>query len=95
MLQADAETLQKLPVLWREPSSHWLTLKLRDDVETVLSLDKEFALFMQSEKQRTEQIFQHARTLKTLVTVISIGLLIAVAIWAARMFLRNPQLLHP
>ena len=50
---------------------------------------------MQSEKQRTEQVFQHARTLKTLVTIISIGLLIAVAIWAARMFLRNPQILHP
>jgi hypothetical protein len=95
MLQADTEALEKLPVLWRGPSSHWLTLKLRDEVETVLSLDKEFALFMQSEKQRTEQVFQHARTLKTLVTIISIGLLIAVAIWAARMFLRNPQLLHP
>jgi hypothetical protein len=95
MLRADAEALQKLPVLWRGPSSHWLTLKLRDDVETVLSLDKEFALFMQSEKQRTEQVFQHARTLKTLVTIIAIGLLIAVAIWAARIFLRNPQLLHP
>ena len=95
MLQADAEALQKLPALWRGSSARWLTLKLREDVETVLSLDKEFALFMQSEKQRTEQVFQHARTLKTLVTIISIGLLIAVAIWAARMFLRNPQILHP
>lgn len=95
MLQADAEAMQKLPVLWRGPSSHWLTLKLRDDVESVHSLDREFALFMQSEKQRTKQVFQHARTLKTLVTIVSVGLLIAVAIWAVRMFLRNPQLLHP
>jgi hypothetical protein len=95
MLQADAEALQKLPVLWRGPTSHWLTLKLRDDVETVLSVDKEFALFMQSEKQRTEQVFQRARTLKNLVLLISVGLLIVVAIWAARLFLRNPQILHP
>jgi hypothetical protein len=95
LLKADEEALQKLPALWRGPSAPWLTLKLRDDVETVLSLDKEFALFMQSEKQRTEQVFQHARTLKTLVTLISIGLLIAVAIWAVRLYLRNPQLLHP
>ncbi len=64
-------------------------------METVLSLDKEFALFMQSEKQRTEQVFQRARMLKNLVTLISIALLIAVAIWAVRVFLRNPQLLHP
>ena len=75
LLKADEEALQKLPALWRGPSSPWLTLKLRDDMETVMSLDKEFALFMQSEKQRTEQVFQHARTLKTLVTLISIGLL--------------------
>jgi flagellar biogenesis protein FliO len=64
-------------------------------VETVLSLDKEFAVFMQTEKQRTEQVFQHARTLKALVTLLAFGLLVAVAIWAVRMFLRNPQILHP
>ncbi len=94
MLKADAEVLQKLPVLWRGPSSGWLTLKLRDDVETVISLDKEFALFMQSEKQRTERVFQHARTLKTIVTLIAVVVLIAVAAWAVRLFLHNPQLLH-
>ena len=55
LLAADAEALEKLPVLWRGPSSPWLTLKLKDDVETVMSLDKEFALFMESEKQRTER----------------------------------------
>ena len=95
LLKADEEALQSLPALWRGPSATWLTLKLRDDVESILSLDKEFALFMQTEKQRTEQVFAHARLLKNLVTLISIGLLIAVAIWAVRMFLRNPQLLHP
>ena len=95
LLPADDEALQKLPAQWRGPSSRWLTLKLRDDVETLLSLDKEFALFVASEKQRTEQVFQRARTVKTLVTLISVGLLIAVAIWAARVFLRNPHLLHP
>jgi flagellar biogenesis protein FliO len=63
-------------------------------VETVLALDKEFALFMQSEKQRTEQVFAHARLLKNVVTVISVALLIAVAIWAVRLFLRNPELLR-
>jgi hypothetical protein len=95
LIQPDAEALEKLPALWRGPSSRWLMLKLRDDVETVLSLDKEFALFMQSEKQRTEQVFQRARTLKNLVLVLSVALLIAVAIWAVRTFLRNPHLLHP
>jgi N-acetylglutamate synthase-like GNAT family acetyltransferase len=94
LLKADAEALEKLPALWRGPSSGWLTLKLRDDVETVMALDKEFALFMQSEKQRTERVFQHARRLKTIVTLICFALLIVVAIWAVRLFMRNPQLLH-
>ena len=94
LVKADAEALQKLPALWRGPSSDWLTLKLKDDVETVLSLDKEFAVFMQSEKQRTERVFQHARMLKTTMTLIAFVLLIVIAVWAARMFMRNPQLLH-
>ena len=73
LLKADAEALQKLPALWRGLPSGWLTLKLRDDLETVMSLDKEFALFMQSEKQRTDKVFQRARMLKTLVTACRPG----------------------
>jgi hypothetical protein len=95
LLQADQEALQNLPAPWRGASSHWLTLKLKEDVDTVLSADKEFALFMQSEKERTAQVFERARTLKKVVTVIAVGLLLAVAIWAARVFLHNPHLLKP
>lgn len=94
LLQADAEALEKLPALWREPSSRWLTLKLKDDVETVLSADKEVALFMQLEKQRTEQVFRHARRLKTAMTLLALALLFAVVGWAISLFMRNPQLLH-
>jgi len=94
LLQADAEALGKLPVLWRGPSAPWLTLKLKDDVETVMSADKEFALFMASEKQRTEQVFRQARWLKTVMTLLALGLLLAVAAWAISLFMRNPQLLN-
>ena len=59
-----------------------------------MSLDKEFAMFMESEKQRTERVFQHARRLKTAVTLIAVVALIAVVVWAVRMLMRNPQLLH-
>lgn len=94
LLRADAEALEKLPALWRGPSSPWLTLKLKDDVETVLSVDKEFALFMQSEKQRTEQVFRQARTLKTIATVLALLLMIAVAAWIVSLLMRNPHLLQ-
>ena len=91
--RADAAGLEKLPASWRGPSSAWLTLKLKEDVETVMSLDKEFALFMQSEKQRTEQVFRRARLMKTMVTLLALGLLIAVVGWAVWLVMRNPQLL--
>ncbi len=94
LVKADAESLQKLPAAWRGPTSPWLTLKLRDDVEIVISADKEFAMFMQSEKQRTEQVFQRAKTIKNIATLVAFALLIAVIVWGVRMFLRNPQLLH-
>ena len=94
LAKADAEALQKLPMLWRGPTSGWLTLKLKDDVETVMSLDKEFALFMQSEKQRTERVFHQARVVKTIATLIALAVLIAVAAWGVSVFMRNPQLLH-
>jgi N-acetylglutamate synthase-like GNAT family acetyltransferase len=95
LVKADAEALEKLPALWRGPTSGWLTLKLRDDVETVLSLDKEFAVFMQTEKQHTERVFQQARTMKTIMTLLAVALLIAVVVWAITTFVRNPHLLHP
>ena len=94
MVKADDEALQKLPAAWRGSSSPRLTLKLKDDLETVMSADKEFALFMESEKQRTEQVFKHARTLKNAMTLLAFALLVLVVVWAIRMFLRNPQLLH-
>ncbi len=94
LAKADGEALQKLPVSWRGPTADWRTLKLRDDVETVVSLDKEFALFMQSVKQRTERVFQHARMLKATVTVIAVVLLLAVLAWAVFVVFRNPQLVR-
>jgi len=91
---ADQEALAKLPVLWRGPSSHWLTLKLKDDVETVMSLDKEFALFMESEKQRTSEVFRQAKALKTIVTVAAVVLLLAVLGWGISLLMRHPQLIN-
>jgi N-acetylglutamate synthase-like GNAT family acetyltransferase len=93
MAKADEEALLKLPAAWRGPSSPWLTLKLRDEAETLMSADKEFAMFMQAEKQRTEQVFQRAKTIKNVMTLLAFALLILVVAWAIRMFMRHPQLL--
>ena len=94
LIKADEETLQKLPALWRGLPDPWLTLKLREDVQEVISADKEFALFMESERARTAKTFQQARVLKFIATLIAIVLLILVVTGAFLLLRKNPQLLH-
>jgi len=90
----EREMLEQLPAQWRGHSTGWLTLKLREDLEAVMVADKEFALFMQSERQRTERAFQQARILKQIATVLAIVLLILVLGAAFWLIMKNPQLLH-
>ncbi|HWX20254.1 MAG TPA: hypothetical protein VN578_10170 [Candidatus Binatia bacterium] len=94
LLKADAEALQKLPPAWRGLAPGWLTLKLKENVEEIISADKEFAMFMQSEKQRTARAFQHARILKGVATLIALGLLFVVILGAFVLIRKNPHLLH-
>jgi N-acetylglutamate synthase-like GNAT family acetyltransferase len=94
LAKADPESLEKLPALWRTPAAKWLTLKLRDDIETMTSLDKEFAMFMQSEKARTERAFQHARVLKTIATIIAFVILALVVAGAFYVLKKNPHFLR-
>ena len=93
MVAADAESMQKLPALWRTDEGEWLTLKLRDDLETVMSLDKEFAMFMESEKQHTARTFQQARALKIVATLIALAVLVLVLAGAFFVVKNNPRLL--
>jgi N-acetylglutamate synthase-like GNAT family acetyltransferase len=94
MVKADAATLSQLPPAWRDRSSEWLTLKLRDAVETLVSLDKEFAAFMESEKQRTVQALQRAKMLKTIATAMAFILFLLVLAGAFYLFTKNPGLLR-
>jgi N-acetylglutamate synthase-like GNAT family acetyltransferase len=90
----EPEMLEKLPAVWRGQNTGWLSLKLKEDVEAVMTADKEFALFMQSERQRTDRAFQQARVLKQIATLIAFVLLILVLGGAVWLIVKNPQLLH-
>jgi N-acetylglutamate synthase-like GNAT family acetyltransferase len=94
LVKADPEVLEKLPAVWRNQPGNCLTLKLKDELETVISADKEFALFMESEKQRTARAFQHAKALKFIATVIALivfGLVIAGLFFVAQ---HNQRFFH-
>lgn len=81
---AGEKALKKLPSVWSEAASGWLTLQLKDE-EAIASLEKEFAMFMESEKQRSAQALGQARTLKTVVTVIAF--VVALAVFAAAAYI--------
>ncbi len=89
----DEEAITKLPSAWRGQTAGWLTLKLKEDIESLVSLDKEFALFMESEKQRTARAFQHARILKGIATVLALALCALVFVAFIQLVRRNPHLL--
>lgn len=92
--QATDEEMAKLPDAWKADAAQWLTLKLREDVDEVVNLDHEFALFMESEKQRSQEVMGQAKMLKLLATLLALGLflgVLAVGIWMA---MKNPGLLH-
>ncbi len=80
----DEAARQRLPEPWARQSSGWLTCRLRDE-EALMSLDKEFALFKELERQNTAATLEQARRLRQVVTAI--GLLAALALLVAALCL--------
>jgi hypothetical protein len=70
-LPPSADVLQKLPAEWIDPSARWLSLTLKDE-QTLVSMEKELALFMDSEKARSARALGQARTLKKIATVLAL-----------------------
>lgn len=80
---APPEVLEKLPPGWDRASAGWLTLKLKDE-EAMTSIDKEFALFVESERQQRDQLLGQTKIVKTLIvgTILLVALLlIAATVW--------------
>lgn len=90
---ATAAELQKLPEAWRNEGANWLTLKLREDVEEVVNLDQEFAVFMEAEKQRSRQMMDQAKMLKWLATLLALALFLAVIGVGIWIVMKDPSIL--
>ena len=95
----DEAERQKLPEAWRALPGNWLTIKLKDE-EAILSLDKEFALYMEAEKARSTEALNQARKLKAIATVIAFiaalaGFGAAVYLLINRGVIRQSELLTP
>ncbi len=86
---ANPDALKKLPAAWAHSSEAWFTLKSKDE-ETIVSLEKELALFMEAEKQRTARAFQQARVLKFIATLLAVAFAIFVVFAVVFMLRKNP-----
>lgn len=87
---ADAAALEKLPASWDRNAPGWLLLKLRDEA-AIASLEKEFAMFVQSEKGRSEKAIGQLKMVRIFFTVLALIGCAALLIWGVYIFIHRTQ----
>jgi len=80
------DVLAKLPPVFAGEPQPWQFLQLKDEVAPPVSLDKEFALFREMEKERTEKIFRQAKALKLVALVVVLAVFGLVAFFVVSWF---------
>lgn len=91
---ASTELSSKLPGAFTGDPHPWKFFQLRAETAAPASIDREFAMFKEAEKERTGKIFRQARQLKIVAAIVAIAVFILVAIWAYVFFRlqgRNPR----
>jgi N-acetylglutamate synthase-like GNAT family acetyltransferase len=84
---ASQEILAKLPDTFGKNPRPWLYLQLKEETAApAVSLDKEFALFQEAERERTQQIYRQARVMKLIATIVAIVVFVLIVIWAISFF---------
>jgi len=86
------ELLAKVPPAFAGDPRPWLFLQLKDETAPAISLDKEFAMFKEAEKEQTQKLFRQARVLKIIAAVIAIGVCILAVVWAVLFFKAQARL---
>jgi N-acetylglutamate synthase-like GNAT family acetyltransferase len=85
---ANAETRERLPGEWKPSEGKWLTFQLKNE-EAIAALDKELEAFRESEKKRTAETLEQARTMtKTITSIIFVVAIILIGV-AFYLFLRR------
>ena len=88
------EALKRMPPSWDSGQPDWLTLQLKNE-ESMISMEKELAMFMEAEKQNSARIIQQARFFRIIATIVAFGFIAFVVIAAVYLIRKNPGLLTP
>ena len=80
--EAMPDGLSKLPQAFVENSSPWRIMVLKDEKVIALTVEKEFEVFKEAEKERTEKLLRQARVIKMLAIMLVILVAGIVVLWA-------------
>ena len=83
---AGADQIARLPSSFGGSPQPWQYLQLRDEAAAPVSIDKEFALFKQMEKERTDKMFRQAKVLKLIAAVVVMTVFALLAFWVITWF---------
>lgn len=83
---AGAEELAKLPASFGGDTRPWRLEQLREETSGPPSVEKEFAMFREMERERTERVLRQAKTLKVVAVVIVLAVVGVFAIGIAAWF---------
>jgi len=83
---ASSELAAHLPGNFVGDQRPWTFYQLRAEGAAAISLDKEFAMFREAERERTEKIFRQARVLKMIAVLLAVAVLGLVIVWAIYFF---------
>jgi len=83
---ASGDLAARLPSAFVGDHRPWTFYQLRAEGAAPVSLDKEFAMFREAERERTEKIFRQAKVLKLIAALIAVAVLGLVIVWAIFFF---------
>ena len=86
---ATEASLAKLPQAFAENHGNWRVLVLKDEKATAISIEKEFEMFKESEREGTERLMRQARVMKMVAIMLAIVLTGLVIVWAVFMARSN------
>ncbi len=93
LAKADAALLEKLPGSWRSLPPPWWSIKLKEDLDTVVLAEKQFALFVEAQRAEGARAARPLKIIRSIFTVVSILLmLLAMGALAYLIWRRHPRL---
>jgi len=87
------EIAAKLPAAFAGDPAPWQFLQLRDEAASAPSIEKEFAMFREMQKEETNRIFRQAKVMKLVAGIVVMVVFVLLAFWMIA-WLRTQNLHH-